>query len=229
MTRPLLPLLIVLSSSSALAAPAPQVEDIQDPPRVVAVPAGPAVLVPVATPAPCDEPAAPCDIRLQSPRLTPPLPFAPPRLPWQLRVSLSVQSGVVAAGVLFGSDMGPAAYLGGDVRFLWSKPGRRWGLGLRLSGSKSLGMTSKHSDTGADASGFEAAFLFDVYNFWISAGLGFSHYGMGDQGLFLPEASVAIGYDIPLGNHFALRLAASLSTLMITARAQLGGGLVVRF
>jgi hypothetical protein len=223
MKRQLLPLLLVLSgSSTALAAPA-QIEDIQEP-------AGPAVLVPVVTPAPCDEPAAPCDLRLQTPRLTSPLPFVPQvRVPWQLRISLSVQSGVVAAGVLLSADMGPAAYLGGDVRFLWSKPGKRWGLGLRLSGSKSLGMTGKGSDSSADASGFEAGFLFDVYNFWISAGLGFSHYGMGGQSLYLPEASVALGYDIPLGNHFALRLAASLSTLMITARAQLGGGLVVRF
>ena len=209
--RPLLPLLLVLSSSPALAQP---VEDIQEP-------AG--VLVPVATPGPCDEHAAPC-LRLQAPQLVP-IPVLQPKPPWQLHISLAVTSGVLAASQVFGADSRPAAYLGGDLRLLWSRPGKRWGLGLRISGSKSLGM----SNGATDASGAEVGFLFDVYNFWVSTGVGFAHYAGASDGIILPEGFVAVGYDIPLGSRFALRLSASASTLLITARAQLGGGLVVRF
>lgn len=213
--RLLTPFLAVLSSSVSLAQPVATrpVEEIQVP----------APVVPVLVP--CDEPSAPCPARLPAPQL---LAYPPARIPWQLQVSLSVTTGVVQAGMIFSPDFNAAATLGGDLRLLWSKPGKRWGLGLRLSGNKSLALKDKRGD-GGDASGAELGFLVDVYGFWVSTGWGFVHYGDDHDGIVLPEAFVALGYDIPLGRHLALRLSTSASTLLVTGRLQAGGGLVVRF
>jgi hypothetical protein len=163
----------------------------------------------------CDEPSAPCVAAARSAPL-------PPR---ELRVSLSVQSGLLSATALMGGSTGPAAYVGGDLRLLWSRVGKRLGFGLRLSGSKCVAMRYQ-----GDVSGGEISFLFEAYNFWVSPGLGVARYANdSDDDIVLPELHTAIGYDVPLGAHVALRFTASVSTMVIFTRAQLGAGLAVRF
>jgi hypothetical protein len=66
---------------------------------------------------------------------------------------------------------------------------------------------------------------------WLSAGLGLYNLRPDDHSdsVTLPEAYVAGGYDVHLGRHLALRLAAEVGTLVITWRAQATGSLQVRF
>jgi hypothetical protein len=66
---------------------------------------------------------------------------------------------------------------------------------------------------------------------WLSAGLGLFDLRVDtdSDSVTLPEAYVAGGYDVHLGRHLALRLAAEVGTLVITWRAQATGSLQVRF
>jgi len=165
------------------------------------------------------------------------------RRPWELRVSLGVQSGIAAGETLFNPTVsGP--FVGGDLRLLWSRQGKHWGLGLRLGVAKGLHMRSEaHSDwalfgesehdpaADADMLSVGASFLLQTYGFWFFAGPGVTHFSYEDDhddGTF-PEIHLGVGYDIPLGDHLALRLHATAATFFVSYRGEAGGGLVVRF
>ncbi len=196
----------------------------------------------------CDEPSAGACTPIDPEGPPPPLAPAPLLRRWQPRVSLAALSGVSAHASLFASSSGPTPYLGGELRVLWQKEGSRIGLGLRLAGSStisgrgSLGWDGAH-DGALRVLGFDAGFVFSAAWFWLSSGIGVMHVqdlravacraGSCSERVrsdeTLPDASLALGLDIPLGDHLALRLYGQAASLLVTLRVNAGGGLVVRF
>jgi len=184
----------------------------------------------------CEEPGAPCG----APVALPPPPVTQPRIPWQRNLSIGLTSGVVAGGVVFGAGFDPGAFIGLDLRLRWSKPGRPWAIGLRLAAMSSLGLTGGHytADYAGHSSssvhttdgiyGGDVGFLFDVHGFWLASGLGVTHYRQGSYGSTVPETHLGLGYDIPLGKWLAIRLHTSVSSVILSVRAQAGAGLVLR-
>jgi len=244
MTRSFLTL-TAMSLSLALAgtALAQPVADPEPAPPLAPAPAAPGarpVVIPVLVP--CDEPGA----------ATCPGP-APVVLPYRGRlpagprtfdVSLGITSGVTAGGIFFGSSIDAAPYLGGDLRLRWSRLGRAWGIGLRISGLATINGKG-HSNVMYDAEpsygyestwsprmqlwGVEAGFLFDVHGFWLSSGIGVTQYRQNSNQDTIPELSLAVGYDISLGRYVALRLHTAVHSMVLSLRAEAGGGLVFKF
>jgi len=220
-----LALSLLLLAGTALAQPQP-------------VPAGPVqvpvqvgtVAVPVVVP--CDEPAG------VGPCMVPPPMVVPTsiRPPWTFQATLGVTSGVTAGSVLFGPTVDAAPYVGGDLRLRWSRLGRPWGLGIRLSGlgtvnarGRDFAFFSDNPTMAASFWGAEAGFLFDTHGFWVSGGFGVAQYTVGPVRETYPELTAALGYDISLGRFVALRLHTAVHSLIYSTRAEAGGGLVFKF
>lgn len=161
-----------------------------------------------------------------------------PKPPWKgPEVRLAVGSGYEAGTTVFGYST-RGAVLGGDVQLRWSRNGGTSGIGLALGLVKGVAMRSGHDHTPAsrdrsDLLAVDAGFLLYVRGFWFMPGIGYVRLGEGSGNrstyFNLPEIVATVGYDCPLGEHFALRLRVSGATLITSARGELGGGLVVRF
>jgi hypothetical protein len=217
--------------------------------------AEPVEVRPSAAPQIADEPGAlpvvttRCSSHLcPMPAVIAPLPPRPRR---ELHVSLSAMSGVATFGSFMGvaGNAGALPYLGGDLQLTWRRPGSVLGLGLRLgaygtfsaNGSWGGGWFEQPAPTEVRMLGFDAGFLLSASWFWFSAGAGAMHVrrltplakeyhdSRDETSSTLPDVNVAVGLDIPLGKHLALRLYGSAATLLFWARANAGGGLVVRF
>lgn len=209
-----------------------------------------------AQPVACDDPSAICDLEtppappvaMPAPPVAMPAPPAPPSYylpmvmrpalpPYRLSVHVGVTSGVTAYSMLDEST-DAAAFVGADLRLLWTREGRPWGIGVRFAAAGGLKMQLHHSwDTGTSTSKphqaqlvyGSASFLMKIHGFWFSSGLAITYLGESSDTVTLPALALAVGYDIPLGRVLALRLEASGSTLIVVNHGSLGGGLVARF
>jgi hypothetical protein len=192
----------------------------------------------LAQPVQCDDPNPICDVEILP---APPLPAAAPapapqvvyvpmmarpaRPPFRLSVHIGATSGVTAFALL-DETSDAAAFVGADVRLLWSRPGSGWAIGARFAAS---GVVHGPDDFGQVITG-SASFLMNFSGFWLSGGLAVDYFGDWDgDGVTLPALALALGYDIPLGRHLALRLEASGSTLLVINHGSLGAGIVARF
>ena len=151
----------------------------------------------------------------------------------ELRVSLAVTSGVTAFNGMGVGQSAEAPFVGGDIRLVWRRPGKRWGMGLRLTVLGGIEMRkSEASDREAGMINVELAYLIQIHGFWVSPGLSVARLkGEGLDETFAgiyPALNLSVGYDLPLGRHLALRFAASGSTLLVVNHGRVGGGLVVR-
>lgn len=126
-------------------------------------------------------------------------------------------------------DDGASSFVGGTLHFLWTRLPKTVGLGLHLAGVSSIGMQMDRKH--ARVIGVDAGFLVRYTDFWVSTGLGFVRFSFerGTVPLILPTCFLALGYDIPLGQHLAIRLQLTGSTLLIINYGTAGAGLVARF
>jgi len=182
----------------------------------------------------CDEPSA---AACPDPEAPPPqvvFATAPVQPRWRPRLSLSVVSGVGAHAFLLGSSSGPTPFMGGELRVIWHKRASVVGLGFRLGASSTIdGEGSGDTSRGElRVLGFDAGFVFSASWFWLSSGIGAMHVQdlrPDRSSTTVPDVSLALGLDIPLGDHFALRLYGQAATVLVSVRLNAGGGLVVRF
>jgi hypothetical protein len=232
-----------LMVNAAHAAPSPSCDDpasglcdIQPAP-----PSSPVRVVPGTAPLTPTRPApASCDLedpRAVAPRplmVYAPMPVVASRPPSQLSVALGVSSGVTAFQYVSDSSKA-AAFVGGDLRLLWTRADRSLSLGLRLGFSAGVNMSmdgvpSGASDSNVRVYNMEAGFLMSFSGFWWTAGLAFSYFDVpGHDETTVPALNIGVGYDIALGDHLAIRLQASGSTFILVNQGQLGAGLVARF
>jgi len=155
-----------------------------------------------------------------------------------VRVALDAGAGYGGYTALFGLYRihGPAFF--GSVSMTFG--GTRVRHGIRLAGTYGHRWTGISEPLfGASEESVESRFIAGHAGYlaqfegggWLSAGLGL--YNLREEthsdSITLPEAYVAAGYDVHLGRHLALRLAAEVGTLVITWRAQATGSLQVRF
>jgi hypothetical protein len=159
---------------------------------------------------------------------------------WELGVSLGLSSGAAKGSAFLGPELEAGPYVSGDVQFLWSRIGKRWGLGFRLAALRTLTLRGSDGGFAPDAdyvtgeqegsmTAVAAGFLLNTHGFWFSAGGALTRYEIGGDGDIWPEACVAVGYDLALGDHFALRFEASGASMIVTFRGTAGAGLVARF
>jgi hypothetical protein len=208
MTKHLLIVLAVLGIRDSFADPAPAV---WAPPGAPA----PTVWAPSGAPAPANAPG--------------PVAVKP-----RLRTSVALAT---VAGVASNPTIGmTGAFVGGDVRVLFTRGESPHAFGIRIAGMAGLAVEGRRGSAKMYAG--EIGFVFETHGFWVSPGVGVGYYredvpapssSWSYDFYMMPELTCAVGYDIRLGKHVAIRLDGSLADFFASVRLQAGAGVVVRF
>jgi len=160
--------------------------------------------------------------------------------------------GAMVGYVYFPSEEGYSGVLySASVSLTWET--RLWRVGLVMRGLVAPELSgSVDPFTWSDnAEAYEATThmwgvhvgVFGAHNgFWGSASLGAFHLGKAErmensteavftmEGSTIPELSLAVGYDLKMGDHVAWRLSGEVGTFfLLTWRLAITGGLVVKF
>lgn len=180
---------------------------------------------------------------------------APGEGPSTFRLAISATAGY---GGLVGVDDFPSHHgvlVTPSLELTWGRPRLR--MGLRISAVLAPVLSRHGVDPAGEGyysvAGGNIGFLVHHGNFWLSPGFGFSQFKMMEQlwdatsargaaddepetdyeedgSLLVPEATVSLGYDIPVGRYLAVRLQADVGTVaFLMFRFQGSLGLQARF